>query len=650
MNPDRRPGTAVRDTAEPVEGDRTTLQAETTPAAAAPRRRVRLPRGARSRPLLIGAGLLALLALPLIVALAVLAQKRWYPILDLAMTELRVRDVGSSHPPLIGLVGRIGPLGRQGSHPGPMSFWLLWPVYRLFGASSWAMQVSAVALHVVAMGTALWIAFRRGGVRLMVALAAVLAILTRAYGAETLTQAWNPYLPLLSFIVFLLALWSVVDDDLPLLPVAVVAGSLCAQTHVPYLGLTLGLGAFAVAVASWSAYRRRKNRAALRRFLAWGAIAAGVAVILWTPPVIDQIVHTPGNLSVLSDYFRNPPESPVGLRRAVDVFFVHLNPWHLVEHLVTADRTKVESGSLVPGAVFLGAWVASAVAAWRIRHRALVRLDLVLGVALVLALVSMSRIFGLVWYYLVLWAWGICALMVLAVVWTAVVLVGKRLSGPTATRAAAVGTAALVGVAVLFSALFTYDATSADVPAPRLSRTLGVLVRPTAAALDRRSVPGGGRDGLYLVTLRDPVDIGAMGYGLVNELDRRGFDIGVLDIYGPGATRYRVIDPTDATGVVHLAIGPDDIDVWRAKPGVREVARTDPRTPRQRAEYQRLRTQVIDELGAAGLGDLVPTVDDNLFGLSLNTRVPDPARQKLIRMTNLGLPAAVFIGPREAVG
>jgi hypothetical protein len=648
VNPDRRPGTAVRDVAEPVEGDRTGLQTETT--AAVPRRRLALPTGAGSRPLLIGAGLLALLALPLIVALAVLAQKRWYPILDLAMTEIRVRDVASSHPPLIGLVGRIGPLGRQGSHPGPVSFWALWPVYRLFGASSWAMQVSAVALHLVAMGTALWIAFRRGGVRLMVALAAVLAILTRAYGAETLTQAWNPYLPLVSFIVFLLALWSVADDDLPLLPVAVVAGSFCSQTHVPYLGLTLGLGGFVIVWASWTAYRRRKNKTALRSFFVWGAIALVLAAILWTPPVIDQIVNTPGNLSVLSDYFRNPPESPVGLRRAIDVFFVHLNPWHLVEHLVTADRTKVESGSLVPGALFLVAWAASAVAAWRIRHRALLRLDLVLGVALVLALVSMSRIFGLVWYYLVLWAWGICALMVLAVVWTAVVLVGTRLARPTAARAAAVGTAVLVGVAVLFSALFTYDATSADVPAPRLSHTLGVLVRPTVAALDRSSAPGGGRDGLYLVTLRDPVDIGAMGYGLVNELDRRGFDIGVLDIYGPGATRYRVIDPAQATGVVHLAIGPDDIDVWRAEAGTREVAHTDPRTPKERAEYQRLRTQVIDELSGAGLADLVPTVDDNLFGLSLNTRVPDRARQQLVRMTNLGLPAAVFIGPREAVG
>src|SRR5205814_9870974 len=133
---------------------------------------------------------------------------------------------------------------------------------------------------------------------------------------------------------------------------------------------------------------------------------------------------------------------------------------------------------------------------------------------------------------------------------------------------------------------------------------LGAHALTTEPALSPMSAPVGVRHGLYLVTLRDPVDISAMGYGLVNELDRRGFDIGVLDIYGPGATRYRVIDPAQATGVVHLAIGPDDIDVWSAKPGTREVAHTDPRTPKERAEYQRLRTQVIHELSAPGLTDL----------------------------------------------
>ncbi len=649
MNPDRRPGTALRDVAETEQGDRTELGADTAPATTTSRRRLRLPTGERSRALWIGAGLLALVALPLIVALAVLAQKRWYPILDLAMTELRVRDVSSSHPPLIGLVGRIGPLGRQGSHPGPISFWALWPVYRLFGASSWAMQVSMVALHVLAMGTALWMAFRRAGIRLMIAVAAVLAILTHAYGALTLTQPWNPYLPLLFFIVFLLALWSVIAGDLPMLPVAVVAGSFCAQTHVPYLGLVVGLGGVTIAVASWRAFRRRKNRAALRRFVLWLAIAAGVAAVVWTPPVIDQIVHDPGNLSVLSDYFRNPPESPVGIRRAIDVLFVHLNPFHLVQQLTT-DRTQVETGSVVPGVLFLGAWIASVVAAWRIRHCALLRLDLVLGVALVLALVSTSRIFGLVWYYLVLWAWGITALMILAVGWTVAVLVGRRLDRAAAAKAARIGTVALVAVAVAFSAAFTYNATSVDVPAPRLSHTLGVLTRKTAAALDNSAVPGGGRDGRYLVTLRDPVDIGAMGYGLVNELERRGFDVGVIEGYGPGATRYRVLPSRDATGIVHLAIGPEDIATWRAKPDVREVAVHDPRTPKQRTEYARLRAQLIDELNRDKLSDLVPAIDENLFGLGLNTRVPEPARRRVVRMRDHGLPAAVFVGPRQAVG
>jgi hypothetical protein len=41
-------------------------------------------------------------------------------------------------------------------------------------------------------------------------------------------------------------------------------------------------------------------------------------------------------------------------------------------------------------------------------------------------------------------------------------------------------------------------------------------------------------------------------------------------------------------------------------------------------------------------------VDENLFGLRVNAVVPDRARRKLVRMTNPGLTAAVFIGPLEA--
>ena len=41
----------------------------------------------------------AVVGLPLMVAVVALAADQWYPVLDLAMTEFRVRDVGTSHTP-----------------------------------------------------------------------------------------------------------------------------------------------------------------------------------------------------------------------------------------------------------------------------------------------------------------------------------------------------------------------------------------------------------------------------------------------------------------------------------------------------------------------------------------------------------------------
>jgi hypothetical protein len=605
------------------------------------RRRSRPPAAWRSPPVLVVTGLTVVLAIPLLVALGVLRQPRWYPTLDLAWTELRVQDVSSGDPPLIGLAGRIG-TGAEGSHPGPLSFWAMWPVYQLFGATSWALQAAAVSLHVLAVGAALWIASRRGGVGLIVGVAAVLVILMRAHGAGTLTDPWNPWLPLLWWMVFLLAVWSVVCDDLPLLPVMVFAGSFCMQTHIPYLGLTAGLGAFAFAAVLLRAYHRRQDPRARRHVARWALIAAAVGVVVWLPPVIDQLTGSPGNITVIWNHFTDPPEAPIGLREGVELLLANLNPWRWLPQ-VAPDRWALEA-SLRPGSVLLAAWAAAAVVAWRLRHRALLRLHLVLGVALVLAAVSMSRIFGFVWYYLVLWAWGIGILMVLAVGWTVAVLVGRQLSPVTRGRAAAGATVALGGVTVLFAVLFSIDAAYVNPPAAALSTTMAGLAPPTAAALDEGSVPGGGRDGRYLLTWDDPVALGSSAFGLLLELERQGFDVGVDDTYHVWATPHRVTDAAEATAVVHLAVGPD-IQTWRAKPEVEQVAYVDPRTRPERAAYERLRAQVVDDLEAAGLPDVVRAIDENLFSASLDPRVPKRPRGLMVRMLGLGLPSAVFVGP-----
>jgi hypothetical protein len=422
-------------------------------------------RAQRRRDGLVIGGLLAVLSLPLVVATVVMSRDRWYPVLDLAMTELRLRDVGGSHTPLIGLPGRIGPsLALQGSHPGPLSFYGLAPLYRLFGSSAWAMLAATVVLGVLAMGLALFIARRRGGIPLVLAVAAMLAVLTHGYGIGALTQPWNPYLPLLWWIVRLLALWSFACGDLPMLPVAVFAACWCAQTHVPYLGLAGGL-AVLVAVLVVLAYRAAGDAERRRAVLRWTLASVALGALLWVPPIVDQAVHSPGNLQQLYDHFTDPPppdDVPVGFRRGIDLELIHLDPSGFLHASGGADGSLVDAssdpeGSRLPGLVVLGVWIASVAVAWRLRHAALLRLHLVVGVSLALAVIAMSRIFGKVWFYLMLWSWGITALLFLAVGWTAVAAMAKRLPADRHEAAGRRGLVALGVVTVLVAGAFTID-------------------------------------------------------------------------------------------------------------------------------------------------------------------------------------------------
>jgi hypothetical protein len=86
----------------------------------------------------------------------------------------------------------------------------------------------------------------------------------------------------------------------------------------------------------------------------------------------------------------------------------------------------------------------------------------------------------------------------------------------------------------------------------------------------------------------------------------------------------------------------------RNKPGVEEVAYVDPRDDTERARYESLRSHVISELETAGLAEIAPAVDGNLFIATFDPRVPDRTRQRMVEMADLGLPFAVFVGPPEA--
>lgn len=596
----------------------------------------------------IVAGILAVLSLPLAVATFALRKPTWYPVLDLAMTELRVRDVGTTETPLIGLPGRIGTLEEQGSHPGPLSFWLLTPTYRVLGSSTWALQVAAIVLNIVAMGVSLAIARRRGGIRCVLTVGAVLATMCTAYGLSVLTEPWNPYMPLLWWVAFLLGAWSVALGDWRVLPVAVGAASFAAQTHLPYLGLTTMLGIGAIALGVTTVWREPTTR---RLALRSGSIALVVAAVLWSPVLVDQITNDPGNVTKLTEHMFEPPEEPVGLRTGARVMLVHLDPTELLSSADGGSGSLVDTtydpyGSIVPGLAVLAVWGVSVLVALRRRFDAIVRLDLVIGAAMLLGAYSTSRVFGKLWYYLTLWAWVLGVLALVAAAWTLVRFLEDRSTPATSDRLRRASTVAPAVVLVGAVAVLTAQAPSVDPPAASLSEGLGLVLDPTEQALRDGVGPATGPDGVYVVSWTDALYIGSQGYGLVSELERRGLDVNGMPWAKVPLTEHRAVDASEATAVVHFTSG-DFIERWRARDGAVEVAHVDPRTPDERDEYARLRAQVIENLEAAGRGDLVPLVDGNLFGASLDPALDETTEDRMARMLELGLPISVFLAPPE---
>jgi hypothetical protein len=599
----------------------------------------------------------AALSIPLVVGVLQMREPTWHPVLDLAMTELRVRDVGTAETPLIGLPGRIGEtLQEQGSHPGPASFYALAPTYKLLGSTSWALQVGSALIHAVAIGVALALARRRGGTALFAGVAVVVALLVSGYGTGALTEPWNPYLPLLWWFVLLLAVWSVLDGDVAALPVAALAGSFCAQTHVPYLALSVGLGTAAVLWALVLVRRAPADSPARRGAVVAIAAAVLVGAAMWAPPTVDQLTEEQGNYAKLLDHFASPPagETPIGLGAGVEQALQRLDAWHLASHAV-GDPGLLTNGSAERfpsagrGAVVLVLWLVSAaatVAVRPLRHGTLVALHALVAGAGLLGAISITRIFGLTWYYLMLWMWAVGALMGAAVLWTAWRAVGTRAAVPSGLVRGVPVALAVVAAAVTVHTT-AVDAVDAEPSDAEVSEVLAAVTPDIVAALERGEGAASGRDGRYHVTWRDAFHIGSQGFGLVSELEREGFDAGLGSLFQVPITHHRVVEPTDATAQIVLATGPF-VEEVRSRPDAVEIASVDLRTPADVERFAALRTRVLDELQAEGLDDVAGIIDVNLFGAAVDERVPDVTRRLVNDMLAIGSPTSVFVLPAEA--
>jgi hypothetical protein len=471
----------------------------------------------------------ALVALPALLAVATLVGRHWYAASDQALIGLRIDDTGGSHTPLVGVGSRLG-----WSHPGPWSFWVLAPFRRLFGSTGVLAGVGVVNL-LAAVGVVV-VAHRRGGLRLAALFGIAVALLVNALGTGALVDPWNPTFAFLPFLLYVVLVWAVVSDDLPMLPWAVAVGSWSVQSHFGYLPLVGGLLAFMV-VWVVVAGRRAPDRPTAR----WLTIAAVTGLVVWLPPIIEQLTTPRGNLELLYQFATDPGEAPRGWDDGFGVMGIELEPFGA---WITGDDIRpsgvARTGPVWPAFVTVAAVVAATIGANRRGEAAVARLGVVALVAAALAVVATARITGLFAPYIFRWWWAVAAAATVVVIHAVLSMLEQAAprAGWVLVAAPIAGLAAVTGLLVASMPV--------HLPFEEVSDGLAAVAGPVTDALEP--------DGEYLVRGVDSATFGASIHGLFLELERRGVDVrsdrleGAERAYG----EWRLADPDEVDGILTI--------------------------------------------------------------------------------------------------
>jgi len=249
-------------------------------------------------------------SIPVIVSTVHAARAGWEPNGDDGIIVTRALDVFTNHTPLIGQYSEAGEVTGHIVHsPGPMLYWLLAIPVRLGGPASAAIAMGVVNCLCIVICVVL--ARRRGGILLMIATALGIALMCQSLSAEVFHDVWNPSAAMFPFLALIFLSWSVAAGDYRLLPAVAIFASFVVQTHLTYLAPTLVLGA--VALAGLTATRLLKRRAAgkageprpKRVVWRWLVLTIVVFGLCWSAPVIDELEHSPGNLSLVVATFND---------------------------------------------------------------------------------------------------------------------------------------------------------------------------------------------------------------------------------------------------------------------------------------------------------------------------------------------------------
>jgi hypothetical protein len=473
---------------------------------------------------------------------------------DLALIDLHTRRAVEWRQ-------QLGVFDRNGwNHPGPALFYLLSVPYRILGSGGKALFVGATATNALAaVGCVALVRRRTTPARALwaavwlCALAAVLA--ATGAGATTYSESalgalvspWNPMIVIFPLLLFVLLCASAIDRSGLSVVGALLVGSFVVQTDFSTLPLVFVL--FVLTVATWAVTVSMDRRtpsarpgrdagaARHRRGRVWAGAGAVLFVLMWLPPLIQQVTNSPGNATLIYRFFTSgqPGHSLVsGVNAMAAVFGVLvIGPSEIMSTaLGVAPHHLAVAVAVAVAIVLIGIFVVAVGVRQRNRFACgLAGFGLIGSVTVV---VSVTHVVGHVFGYLVIWAvvLPVAILIGAGMVRTPLIRAAgdRRWISPSGVRYA------LTGLAVVSCVLFGIRVLSIP-PLSKVSNApvqrLTTLVTPKLPAGGPIFVGdnGAGNGRAKIIDLEEFI-------GLVNQLDVAGYQPRVNPFwkaeFGPG--------------------------------------------------------------------------------------------------------------------
>jgi hypothetical protein len=207
---------------------------------------------------------------------------------DLAMQDISTRNIREGRAVL-------GPYSRFGfNHPGPAYLLLRLPAYYLSGCSSSSSYITVPLLIAASLAGSVLVLgrFCRGSVTILCCL--LLSVYLVMTPWTVWLRDWNPFVIIFPFLLYSLACAAVGAGDDRWMPVAVLTGSLVAQTHLGGVPVVLALALAALVIRRLNGTGSESPRWFRSRPLMLTAVL-GFAV--WLPSLVQEFGAGEGNLT-----------------------------------------------------------------------------------------------------------------------------------------------------------------------------------------------------------------------------------------------------------------------------------------------------------------------------------------------------------------